>query len=185
MKREEPRKRRRGKIIDCDDYRDSGWPSSARYPWERMSDAARAFLDGDDLIDGHIGQFVYLPAGPRDHERFDFGSLAQAKMNPRIAGRHIARSTLRLFHLRKPFRGEFQRGAGAVPVGFCPDQQTLEPVIGIPAVIAQEFRIIAAVVDGNIEVTVVVEIRGSQTTSRNRAKVVRTELRGSHFEMSP
>src|ERR1700722_11893399 len=118
MKREEPRKRRRGKIIDCEDYRDSsGWHFG-----ERMSDNARALFDGNDLIDGHISQFVYLPAGPGDHERFDFASLAQAKMDPRIAGRHIACSALRLFHLGKPFRCKFQGGAGAIAVGFRPEQ---------------------------------------------------------------
>src|ERR1700691_2934335 len=63
MKREEPRKRRRGKIIACDDYRDS----SARHFGERMRDNARAFFDRDDLVDGHIGQFIHLPAGPCDH----------------------------------------------------------------------------------------------------------------------
>src|SRR5271170_6262041 len=75
MKRDEPRKRLRGKIIAWDDYRDS----SGRHFGKRMRDNARAFFDRDDAIDGHVHQLVNLAAGPGDHQRLDFGSLAQAK----------------------------------------------------------------------------------------------------------
>src|ERR1700727_1566399 len=141
-KRDEPRKRLRGKIIACDDYRDS----SGRHFGERMGNHARAFFDRDDGIDGYVCQLIDLAAGPGDYQRLDLGSLAQAKMNSRIAGRHIAASALGLLYMHEPFRSQFQYGAGAVPVGFRPDQVHLQPMIGIPSVIAQQLRRITAVV---------------------------------------
>src|SRR5882757_8709931 len=153
--RDEPRKRRRGNIIACDDYRDS----SGRYFGERMGNHARAFFDRDDGIDGYVCQLIDLAAGPGDHQRLDLGSLAQAKMNARIGGRHIAATALGLLHMHKSFRSQSQYGAGAIPVGFCPDQLHLQPMIGIASVIAQQLRIITAVVDGNVDVAIVVEIR--------------------------
>jgi hypothetical protein len=75
MKRDEPRKRLRGKIIACDDYRDSsGWHFG-----ERMRDNARAFFDRDDGIDGQVRQLVNLAAGPGDHQRLDLDRLPRPK----------------------------------------------------------------------------------------------------------
>src|SRR5579859_84221 len=130
-KRDEPRKRLRGKFIACDDYRES----SGQYFWERMGNNARAFFDRDDGIDGDVCQLIDLAAGPGDHQRLDLRPLAQAKMNARITGRHVAATTLGLLHVHKSFRSQFQYRADAVPVGFGPDQQYLEPMIGIASVI--------------------------------------------------
>ena len=83
-----------------------------------------AFFDGDDFIDRHIRQFIHVPAWPSDHQRFYLGSLAEAKMNARIACRHIARTALCLLDMHKSFRGQLQSGTDAVAVGFVPINRT-------------------------------------------------------------
>ena len=41
-------------------------------------------------------------------------------------------------------------------IGFCTDQQDFQPVIGVPAIVAQKLRIIAAIIDGDVDVAVIV-----------------------------
>src|SRR5262249_25279235 len=81
INRDEPRKRLRGKFIECPDYRDS---TRANFG-ERAGYDAAAFSNRDDLVDGNVCQFIGLSAWPGDHQRFDRGSFAQAKMNAWIA----------------------------------------------------------------------------------------------------
>ena len=115
---------------------------------------------------GTFGQFFDLPAGPCNFERLDFGALSQAKMNARIAGRHVTPAALCLFDVDESFGSQFQRCADAVAVGFCSDQLNLEPVIGIAAVVAQEGRIVAAIVGDDVDVAVIVVSRRSRGRGR-------------------
>src|SRR5205807_7914536 len=95
--REEPRKRRREKLIDG---RKSGLsvrskqtfliyqphaPSSlARDPWKLARDNSCAFLHGNDSINRHIRQSVHLSAWPGDLQGINLWALSQAEMNSRI-----------------------------------------------------------------------------------------------------
>ena len=40
-------------------------------------------------------------------------------------------------------------------IGFCTDQQDFQPVIGVPAIVAQKLRKIAAIIDGDVDVAVI------------------------------
>ena len=152
-KRDEPRKRRRGKFIDIDsDYRErSGlmnletaarWVASHLRQFRKwMRNDSCSFFHGDDLIDRHIGQLVHLAAGPGDHERIDLRPLAKAE--DECADRLPTCSSFRPWparHAYKSFRGQLQHGADAVAVRLRADQQDLQPVIGVAAIVAQEAR---------------------------------------------
>jgi len=43
-------------------------------------------------------------------------------------------------------------------IGFCTDQQDFQPVIGAPAIVAQKLRIFAAIIDGDVDVAVIVVV---------------------------
>jgi hypothetical protein len=43
-------------------------------------------------------------------------------------------------------------------IGFCTDQQDFQPVIGVPAIVAQKLRMIAAIIDGDVAVAVIVVV---------------------------
>src|SRR5579859_1284877 len=105
--------------------------------WKRVGHDSSAFFYGDDSVDGHAGQFFNQPAGPSDFERIDFGAFAEAEKNARIACGHITHAALGLFDVGGTFGGELKGGADAVAIGFGADQQNLQPVIGVAAVVAQ------------------------------------------------
>src|ERR1035438_937786 len=73
-----------------------------------------AFFDGDGLIDGHIGELIDDPTGPRDFQRFYCLSPSQAEGNARVVRGHVASASLGLPVLDESFRGKFQCGATAI-----------------------------------------------------------------------
>src|SRR2546421_1026223 len=133
---------------------------------------SRAFLDGDDLVDGHTRQLICLPARPSDFERFDLRALAQAKMNSRIAGRHVAHAAFGLFDVGDAFGGEIQRRANSIAIGFCTNEQNFQPMIGVAAIVAKKLRIVTAIIDGDVDVPVVVEISHGQAPASDGADEV-------------
>src|SRR6267143_2629281 len=149
--------------------------SSARYLWKVARHNSCALLDGDDPVDRHIRQSTHMPARPSDFQRLDLGSFPQTKMNPRIIRRHIAHSALGLLNVCDSLGGQLQRRAEPIAVGACTDQQNFQPVIGVPAIVAQKLRIIAAIVDGDVDVTVIVEISGGQAAADDGAHEIRTQ----------
>jgi hypothetical protein len=97
-KREDPRKHRREGIIDCADYRDKrplhetlvwfqnlAMQSLARHFRKWMRYDSRALFDRNDPVNRDIRQLVDLTAGPCDHQRLDFDSVAKPEMNPGVA----------------------------------------------------------------------------------------------------
>jgi len=134
-----------------------------------------SLLYRNELIDRQIAQVVYPSAWPGDFERLDSCVLPQAKMDARIAGRHIAHATLGLFYLCHAFRSQFQRSTDSIPILFRSDQQDRQPVIGIPAVVAQQRSIIAAIVGDNVDVSVLVEVGGGQPAACNPTHEVRAQ----------
>src|ERR1700689_2155064 len=106
--REEPRKPRRGRFIGREvPGRALSQPkcgrqgnhlfrvyfclaSSARYPRKITRHNSSAFFHRDDSVDGHIRQPIHLAAQPRNFKRIDLAPFSQPKMDPWIAGRHVA-----------------------------------------------------------------------------------------------
>lgn len=117
------------------------------------------------MVDGNVSELVNLTAGPSDFERVDFGAPAQTKMNARVAGGHVAHTALGLLDVSDAFGGEPERGTDPVAIGFCADEQDFEPVIGVAAIVAKNSRKVAAIVESDVDVAVVVEIGGGQTAS--------------------
>src|SRR5450432_2737108 len=133
---------------------------------------SRAFLDRNNLVNRHIRQTVNLPAGPGNLQGLDLGALAEAKENARIAGRHVAHATFGLFYVHESFRGEFQRRADPISIGLRTDQRYFQPVLRIPAVVAKKFRIIAAVINRNIDIPIVVVVGGGYAAARDGANEI-------------
>jgi hypothetical protein len=96
-----------------------------------MSHYTLTFSHRNDLVDGNIGDFVDLAAGPGDDKRVDLGVLAKPKVNARIARRHVTGSPFCLFDANQVLRGELEFGTNAIAVRFDADQLDLEPVIAV------------------------------------------------------
>src|SRR5579872_2094308 len=114
MTREEPRNRRLGKFITedrgsdrCQSAAETGiYNLSFRTLELRKTprNNAASFFNRNNLIGRHVRELIDLTARPGDFERFDFWALAQAEMNPRIAGRHITAAAFGLLELDESFR---------------------------------------------------------------------------------
>ena len=143
-----------------------------------------AFFHRDDLVDGHVGQSIDLAARPGDFQGFDLRALAQTEVNSRIAGRHVAHAAFGLLDVHEAFGSQLQRSADAVAIRFGADQQNFQPVIRVAAVVAQEFRIIAAIVDDDVDVAVVVEISGSKAAANDGTHEIWAERLGNFLELA-
>jgi hypothetical protein len=110
------------------------------------------------VVDGHIGNPVHLATGPGDGELFNALACAQPEVDARIGSGHVAHSTLGLLDLPEPFCNQCQRGSDTVAVGARPHQFHFQPIIAVPSVVAQELRIISAVISHDVEVAVIVVI---------------------------
>src|ERR1700693_4069817 len=73
------------------------------------------------------------------------------------------------------FSGQPQRSADAVAIGLGSDQQNLQPVIGVAAVVAKQRGIIAAIVGDDVDVAVVIVISGGQAATRDGPDDIGTE----------
>src|SRR5207249_11604027 len=105
-------------------------------------------------------------------------------MNPRIAGRHITHAAFRLFGMSDAFGGQPERRADALAVGPCTDEQNFEPTIGVAAIVAEEFGKIAAIVDGDVDVAIIVEIGGGQPAASDGTSEVRTQRVRNLFKLA-
>jgi hypothetical protein len=150
-----------------------------------MRNDAGAFFDGDDLVDGEIFQLIDLAAGPGDFERINFGVFAQAEEDAWVAGGHVAHAALGLFDVSPIACADFEGSAEAVAIGFCPDEENLEKVISVAAVVAKKHRIVTAIVDGQIDIAIVVKIRGGDATPGDGAAEIGAERAiGNFFELA-
>src|SRR5215469_7630365 len=149
-----------------------------------MRNYARALFDGDDCVDGHIGQAVYMAARPGDDKRIDFGSLAKTEVNARIACGHVAGSAFRLIDAHEVSGCELEDRADAVSIGFCAYEQDFKPVIGCGSIVAEQFGRIAAADHGEPHSSAVEEIGSCEATARNWMDEVGAELVGYFFEVA-
>src|SRR5438046_9246635 len=108
--------------------------SFVRDPGKIARNNSYAFLDGDDLVDGHIRQFIHLTARPSDLQRLDLRSLPQTKMNARISSRHVAHAALGLLDVRVALGRQPKGRTDAVPTGFGAYEQTFQPLIAVSAI---------------------------------------------------
>ena len=135
---------------------------------ERMWDDADALSDRNDCVNGNVGEFVGLTAGPRDLERIDLAPFAEAEMDTWIAGGHVAGAALGLIDLNDGVGGEFENGTDTVSIGFCANQKHLKPMIRRSS-IAENLRGIATAVDCNSNLAIVEKVRGCKTAGRHGA----------------
>ena len=105
-------------------------------------------------------------------------------MNARIACRHITRSAFGLLNMNKSLRGQFQGRADPVAIGLSADKEDFEPMVDVASIVAKKFRIIAANIDGNSHLPVVVEIRGGQAAPCNRPHEVGPQRLRRFLEMA-
>src|ERR1700726_3942692 len=96
---QEPMRRSRENGVEGNSFRGGLWREFRKGTRHN----SRAFLHGDNFVDGHVGELLDLPARPGNFQRIDLGPLAQPEENARIACRHVAHAALGLLPMRNSF----------------------------------------------------------------------------------
>src|SRR5205809_7826359 len=128
--------------------------SFVRDPGKIARNNSYAFLDGDDLVDGHIRQFIHLTARPSDLQRLDLRSLAQTKMNARITRRHVAHAALGLLDVRDALGSQLKGSTDAIAIGVCADEQNFQPMPAVAPIVTQRPWTVADVGNGDVDANV-------------------------------
>jgi hypothetical protein len=124
-----------------------------------------AFFHGKDLIALDIRQLGIHAARPEDFDGIDLRSLAKTEVQSGILCRLVAHSTFPLIVQSQIARSHPDPGAHAIAIRFCAYQQDLHPMIPIPTVIAEQLRSLAAVVDENVEIPIIIKVANGSTTA--------------------
>src|SRR5215510_9420091 len=119
---------------------------------------AFALDDFDVLINRRIGEFVHLTARPFYLDAVDLRRLSGAPNLARVVRRQVAAAaglqTRTLYAARRP-RDDRADRAG---VAFRSDELKPEPVVSVPALVAQQDRRVAVVDYQHVEVAVVIDV---------------------------
>src|SRR6476469_2437143 len=103
-------------------------------------------------------------------------------MQPRILRRLITHAAFALIVQNQISCSELHARADSVAIGLGPDQQNLQPVVRIAAIVAQKLRRLAIIADQNIELAIVVEIADRSTSAHARKCKVGPKLIADIFE---
>src|SRR5262245_5261857 len=124
---------------------------------------AFAFDDFDVLIDRRIRYLVHFAARPFDLDAVDLRRLTGAQNFARVVRRQIAAAAgLQPRTLHAARRPRYDRAYRAW-IAFRRDELKSEPVVSVPALVAQQDRRVAVVDDQYVKVAVVIDVADRQT----------------------
>lgn len=145
---------------------------------------AFAFFDGQNLINFQIREFGQPAAGPLNFDLIDCGALTKPEVQARILRGLIAHASLS-FIVENYIPGrQSHASADGIAIRTRADEEELQPVIRIAAVIAKQLRSLPVVADKNVQIPVVVKIADSRATADARQYKIGAELIADIFENS-
>src|SRR5437773_3948229 len=93
-----------------------------------------------------------------------------------ILRRLIAHSTFALVVKNQISSNNLYSRAYSVTIGFGSDKEYLQPVIRIPAIVAQQLRSLPVVVYQDVQIAIVIEVTDRRTATDSRQDKIRPEL---------
>jgi hypothetical protein len=117
------------------------------------------FLDGQDLVGGHVWEGLHSAAGPGDSDLFDDGVGAKAEVNPRIARAGVAHGCGRFIPLRETvWSGYPDLRAKAHSVAARADEVNENPMLARGADVTKELDWLLKAADDDVDTTSVEDI---------------------------
>src|ERR1039458_3329137 len=127
---------------------------------------SRAFLNGEELVGGNIGEFFdLLCSRPRDLYQIHLGRLSQAEMEAQVALGHHTRTGMDLVYLCMLSGNDACTGADGCAITLGAEQFEGNPIVLVAAVVAQERWVVVHVEDQHIKTAIVIIVAESATAT--------------------
>ena len=114
--------------------------------------------EGQQLIRLHVADFLDAAANPADFDTIDAVTVSQPEVKLRSVVALVAAPAVDFVELNHIAGRDLDVRSNAVPIRHGPHESDLNPMLGIPGVIAQDRRPVARIEHHDIHVTVVIEV---------------------------
>src|SRR5262245_21553450 len=154
------------------------------FPGSFLFEKSLAFLDRQQVVGAHVRYLVNHPARPADFNEVYFRPLLQAEMQPQVALRHITPAAPHFVNLSQITGDDFNPRPDAITIALHADEPDNNKIVRITAVVSQQLWRAVQVVDYQVNIAVIIQVREGDSPTRPLLHQWFSELRGD-FRKSP
>src|SRR5215813_14378067 len=148
------------------------------FPGLFLFDESLAFFDRQEFVRIHVRYLVNHAARPADFNEVYFRPLLQAEVQTQVALRHITPAATRFVNLSQIPGDDFNPRPDAVTIALHSDQPDRNEIVRVTAVVAQQLWRAVQVIDYQVDVAIIIQIREGDSPTRSLLRQWRSALRG-------